>query len=112
MNRVMGNLIRCQSLKRSLPSPELLNIVKMDLKVVWVLEIIPDMFIPIVRLNQFKAMSDLEWSAIHDASLPYRPQTKEVTERVGQRVEEGTSTVLVQSGLHGPWWEKLEDIFV
>eukprot|EP00973_Karenia_brevis_P018592 2549959-Karenia_brevis.AAC.1 len=39
-----------------------------------------------------KAMRDMEWSAIHDTPLPYRPQTNGVAERAGKRMKEGTST--------------------
>eukprot|EP00973_Karenia_brevis_P043051 5961410-Karenia_brevis.AAC.1 len=56
-------------------------------------------------------MSDMGWSAIHDTSLPYRPQTNGVAERAGKRLKEGTSTILVQSGLHGPWWAEAQRDF-
>eukprot|EP00973_Karenia_brevis_P071738 9968544-Karenia_brevis.AAC.1 len=58
-----------------------------------------------------KAMHDLGWSGIHDISLPYRPQTNEVAERAGRRVKEGTSTSLIQTGSHGPWWAEAQRHF-
>ena len=40
----------------------------------------------------------------HDTSTPYRPQTNGVIERSVRRVKEGTTCVLVQSGLDPAWW--------
>eukprot|EP00973_Karenia_brevis_P047890 6646248-Karenia_brevis.AAC.1 len=56
-------------------------------------------------------MHDLGWSGIHDTSLPHRPQSNGVAERAGRRVQARTSTFLIQSGLHGPWWAEAQRHF-
>ena len=46
-----------------------------------------------------KACEDLSWN--HCTSTPHRSETKGIAER---RVKEGTSAVLLQSGLNESWW--------
>ena len=53
-----------------------------------------------------KACEDLSWN--HDASAPHRSETNGIAERAVRRIKEGTSTVLLQSGLkvwmrNGAW---------
>ncbi|MHC4951072.1 MAG: hypothetical protein ACYTEU_08835, partial [Planctomycetota bacterium] len=48
------------------------------------------------------ALQELNWP--HDTSTPHRPQTNGVIERAVRVVKEGTSCVLVQSGLDEKWW--------
>ena len=54
-------------------------------------------------------MKTLEYP--HDTSTPYRPQTNGIAERAGRRVKEGTTCVLVQSGLNYEWWREAQEFF-
>ena len=49
-----------------------------------------------------KACEDLSWN--HCTSTPHRSETNGIAERAVRRVKEGTSAVLLQSGLNGSWW--------
>ena len=49
-----------------------------------------------------KACEDLSWN--HCTSSPHRSETNGVAERAVRRVKEGTSAVLLQSGLNESWW--------
>ena len=49
-----------------------------------------------------KACEDLSWN--HCTSTPHRSETNEIDERAVRRVMEGTSAVLLQSGLDEKWW--------
>ena len=49
-----------------------------------------------------KACEDLSWT--HRTSTPHRPETNGIAERAVRRVKEGTSAVLLQSGLDEKWW--------
>ena len=49
-----------------------------------------------------KACEDLSW--IHCTSTPHRSETNGIAERALRRVKEGTSAVLLQSGLNESWW--------
>ena len=49
-----------------------------------------------------KACGDLSWN--HCTSTPHRSETNEIAERAVRRVKEGTSAVLLQSGLNESWW--------
>ena len=49
-----------------------------------------------------KACEDLSWN--HCTSTPHRAETNGIAERAVRRVKEGTSTVLLQSGLNESWW--------
>ena len=48
-----------------------------------------------------KACEDLSWN--HCTSTPHRSETNGIAERAVRRVKEGTSAVLLQSGLNGSW---------
>ena len=50
-----------------------------------------------------KACEDLSWN--HCTSTPHRSETHGIAERAVRRVKEGTSAVLLQSGLNESWWE-------
>ena len=53
--------------------------------------------------NEFgKACEDLSWN--HRTSTPHRSETNGIAERAVRRVKEGTSAVLLQSGLDERWW--------
>ena len=54
-------------------------------------------------------MKDLEF--LHDTSTRYQPQNNGIAERAVRRVKEGTSCVLVQSGLTYEWWREAQDCF-
>ena len=41
---------------------------------------------------------------LHCTSRPHRSETNGIAERAVRRVKEGTSVVLLQSGLDGNWW--------
>ena len=49
-----------------------------------------------------KACEDLSWN--HRTSTPHRSETDGIAERAVRRVKEGTSAVLLQSGLNESWW--------
>ena len=49
-----------------------------------------------------KACEDLSWN--HCTSSPHRSETNGIAERAVRRVKEGTSAVLLQSGLGNEWW--------
>ena len=49
-----------------------------------------------------KACEDLSWK--HCTSTPHRSETNGIGERAVRTVKEGTSAVLLQSGLNESWW--------
>ena len=49
-----------------------------------------------------KACEDLSWN--HCPSTPHRSETNGIAERAVRRVKEGTSAVLLQSGVNERWW--------
>ena len=49
-----------------------------------------------------KACEDLSWN--HCTSTPHSSETNGIAERAVRRVKEGTSAVLLQSGLNENWW--------
>ena len=49
-----------------------------------------------------KSCEELSWN--HCASTPHRSETNGIAERAVHRVMEGTSAVLLQSGLDNEWW--------
>ena len=49
-----------------------------------------------------KACDYLSWN--HCTSTPHRSETNGIAERAVRRVKEGTSAVLLQSGLNESWW--------
>ena len=49
-----------------------------------------------------KGCEDLSWN--HCTSTPHRSETNGIAERAVRRVKEGTSAVLLQSGLNENWW--------
>ena len=49
-----------------------------------------------------KSCEDLSWN--HCTSTPHRSETSGIPERAVRRAKEGTSAVLLQSGLNERWW--------
>lgn len=49
------------------------------------------------------AAKALGWSAVHDTSTLYCPQTNGIAERASMRFKEGTRCALMQSGFHVEW---------
>ena len=49
-----------------------------------------------------KACEDLSWN--HCTSTPHQSETNGIAERAVRRVKEGTSAVLLRSGLNENWW--------
>ena len=49
-----------------------------------------------------KACEDLSWN--HCTSTPHRSETDGIAERAVRRIKEGTSAILLQSGLDNEWW--------
>ena len=49
-----------------------------------------------------RACEDLSWN--HRTSAPHPSETNGIAERAVRRVKEGTSAVLLQSGLDARWW--------
>ena len=54
-----------------------------------------------------KSCEDLSWN--HRTSTPCRSETNGIAERAFRRVKEGTSAVLLQSGLDDNWWSDSMD---
>ena len=52
--------------------------------------------------NLSKLVKKLSWN--HRASTPHRSETNGIAERAVRRVKEGTSAVLLLSGLDETWW--------
>ena len=55
------------------------------------------------------ACEDLSWN--HCTSTPHRSETNGIAERAVRRVKEGTSAVLLQSGLNEKWWADSMECF-
>ena len=49
-----------------------------------------------------KSCEDLSWN--HRTSTPHRSETNGIAEGAVRRVKEGTSALLLQSGLDEKWW--------
>ena len=47
----------------------------------------------------------------HSTSIPHRSETTGIAERAVRRVKEGTSAVLLQSGLNENWWADSMDCY-
>ena len=56
-----------------------------------------------------KACEDLSWN--HCTSTPHRSETNGIAERAVRRVKEGTSAVLLQSGLNEISWADSMEYF-
>ena len=56
-----------------------------------------------------KACEDLSWN--HCTSTPHRSEINVIAERAVRRVKEGTSAVLLQSGLDESWWADSMDCY-
>ena len=56
-----------------------------------------------------KACEHLSWN--HCTSTPHRSETNGIAERAVRRVKEGTSAVLLQSGLDEKWWADSRDCY-
>ena len=56
-----------------------------------------------------KACEDLSWN--HCTSTPHRSETNGIAERAVRRVKQGTSAVLLQSGLNESWWADFMECF-
>ena len=56
----------------------------------------------ILSLEFGKACEDPSWN--HCTSTPHRSETHGIAKRAVRRVKEGTSAVLLQSGLNESWW--------
>ena len=63
----------------------------------------PKVIYPDNSLEFGKACEDLSW--YHCTSIPQRSETNGISERAVRRVKEGTSAVLLQSGLNESWWD-------
>ena len=57
-----------------------------------------------------KACEDLSWN--HCTSTPHRSETNGIAERAVRRVKEGTSAVLLQSGLIESWWADSMECYI
>ena len=56
------------------------------------------------------ACEDLSWN--HCTSSPHRSETNGIAERAVRRVKEGTSAVLLQSGLNESWWADSMECYI
>ena len=57
-----------------------------------------------------KACEDLSWN--HCTPTPHRSETTGIAERAVRRIKEGTSAVLLQSGLDEKWWADSMECYV
>ena len=57
-----------------------------------------------------KVCEDLSWN--HCTSTPHRSETNGIAERAVRRVKEGTSAVLLQSGLDEKWWADAMECYI
>ena len=57
-----------------------------------------------------KACEDLSWN--HCTSTPHRSETNGIAERAVRRVKEGTSAVLLQSGVGNEWWAEFHGMLL
>ena len=62
-----------------------------------------------ISLDFGKDCEDLSWN--HCTSTPHRSETNGIAERAVRRVKEGTSAVLLQSGLNECWWADSMECF-
>ena len=62
----------------------------------------PKVIYTVNSLEFGKACEDLSWN--HCTSTPHRSETNEIAERAVRSVKEGTSAVLLRSGLNENWW--------
>ena len=62
-----------------------------------------------ISLEFGKACEDLSWN--HCTSTPHRSETNGTARRAVCRVKEGTSAVLLQSGLNEKWWADSMECF-
>ena len=62
----------------------------------------PEVFYTDTSLEFGKACEVISWN--HCTSTPHRSETNGIAERAVRRVKEGTSVVLLQSGLDEHWW--------
>ena len=63
---------------------------------------IPKVIYTDTSLEFDKSCEDLSWN--HCTSTPHWSETNGIAERAVRRVKEGTSAVLLQSGLDNEWW--------
>ena len=69
----------------------------------------PKVIYTVNSLEFGKACEDLSWN--HCTSTPHRSETNGIAERAVRRVKEGTSVVLLQSGLNESWWADSMECF-
>ena len=69
----------------------------------------PKVIYTVNSLEFGKACEDLSWN--HCTSTPHRSETNGIAERAVRRVNEGTSAVLLQSGLDENWWADSMECF-
>ena len=62
----------------------------------------PKVICPDNSLEFGKSCEEVSWN--HCTSTPHRSETNGIAERAVRRVKEGTSAVLLQSGLNESWW--------
>ena len=62
----------------------------------------PKVMYTVNSLEFGKSCEELSWS--HCTSTPHRSETTMIADRAVRRVKEGTSAVLLQSGLGNEWW--------
>ena len=60
-------------------------------------------------LESGKDCEDLSWN--HCSSTPHRSETNGIVERAVRKVKEGTSAVVLQSGLDEKWWADSMECF-
>ena len=60
-------------------------------------------------LEFVKSCEELSWN--HCTSTPHSSETNGIAERAVRRVKEGTSAVLLQSGLNENWWAESMECF-
>ena len=69
----------------------------------------PRSIFTVISLEFMTTCEELNWK--HEGSTPRRSEKMDLQKRAVRRVKEGTSSVLVQSGLQESWWAEAMECY-